>query len=155
MKKTFTVKNRRVVASSSSAGKQPADSVRSVDESLCILKENIAASKENYREKSLSIHGLICANCAREFESHNRHLLTVHHKDGNHHNNPPDGSNWDNLCVYCHEATHSREMLGEYLSKETATKGEQAKTIYSDTKKTLSNTMEDKLKAFLNKKENK
>jgi len=34
--------------------------------------------------------------------------LTVHHKDGNHHNNPPDGSNWELLCVYCHENEHAR-----------------------------------------------
>ncbi len=69
----------------------------------------------DYRERSLAIHGLICARCAREFDSSNRHLLTVHHKDGNHHNNPPDGSNWENLCVYCHEDAHSRGLLGDYL----------------------------------------
>lgn len=72
----------------------------------------------NYREKSLKIHGWICAKCAREFELSNLHLLTVHHKDGNHHNNPPDGSNWENLCTYCHDDEHSRTMLGDYLSGE-------------------------------------
>ena len=71
-------------------------------------------SGQDYRERSLAIHGLICARCAREFDAANRHLLTVHHKDGNHHNNPPDGSNWENLCVYCHDDAHSRELLGEY-----------------------------------------
>jgi len=70
---------------------------------------------EDYRERSLAIHGLICARCGREFDSLNRHLLTVHHRDGNHHNNPPDGSNWENLCAYCHEDTHSRGVLGDYL----------------------------------------
>jgi len=54
---------------------------------------------EDYREKSLSIHGLVCARCGREFSGANRQLLTVHHKDGNHHNNPADGSNWENLCL--------------------------------------------------------
>jgi len=44
--------------------------------------------------------------------------LTVHHKDGNHFNNPPDGSNWENLCVYCHEDAHSRELLGDFISGE-------------------------------------
>ena len=57
----------------------------------------------SYREQSLRIHGLICAKCAREFDEKNRNLLTVHHRDGNHRNNPPDGSNWENLCTYCHE----------------------------------------------------
>lgn len=71
----------------------------------------------DYREQSLRIHGLICAKCAREFEPKNRHLLTVHHKDGNHRNNPPDGSNWENLCVYCHDDEHSRGALGEYYRR--------------------------------------
>jgi len=65
----------------------------------------------DYRERSLRIHGLICARCGREFDWKNRHQLTVHHKDGNHLNNPPDGSNWENLCVYCHDEEHGREFL--------------------------------------------
>jgi 5-methylcytosine-specific restriction endonuclease McrA len=69
----------------------------------------------DYREQSLRIHGLTCAKCGRTFEDKDRHLLTVHHRDGNHSNNPPDGSNWENLCVYCHEDEHSRGMLGDYL----------------------------------------
>ena len=32
----------------------------------------------------------------------------MHHKDGDHHNNPPDGSNWELLCIYCHENEHAR-----------------------------------------------
>ena len=67
-----------------------------------------SAPKSSYRERSLKIHGLICAKCGREFEEKERHLLTVHHRDGNHANNPPDGGNWENLCVYCHEDEHSR-----------------------------------------------
>jgi len=69
----------------------------------------------DYRERSLKIHGLICAKCGREFDEKTKHLLTVHHKDGNHMNNPPDGSNWENLCVYCHDDEHSRDLLGQYL----------------------------------------
>jgi 5-methylcytosine-specific restriction endonuclease McrA len=72
-------------------------------------------SSGDYREQSLKIHGLICAKCGREFEYKDRRLLTVHHKDGNHLNNPPDGSNWENLCIYCHEDEHSRGQLGDYL----------------------------------------
>ncbi len=73
------------------------------------------ASHEDYRERSLKLHGWICAKCGREFERHNLHLLTVHHKDGNHHNNPADGSNWENLCVWCHDDEHSRSLLGDYF----------------------------------------
>ena len=72
----------------------------------------------NYRERSLRIHGLICAKCRREFTHRNRQLLTVHHKDGNPRNNPAEGSNWENLCVYCHEDEHNRQRLGNYLSEE-------------------------------------
>ncbi|MDI9569664.1 MAG: YajD family HNH nuclease [Pseudomonadota bacterium] len=85
---------------------------------------------EDYRERSLAIHGLVCAHCGREFSGVNRRLLTVHHKDGNHHNNPPDGSNWENLCVYCHENAHSREVLGDYLDGAAAAR--EAELVYQD-----------------------
>jgi len=72
--------------------------------------------EQGYRARSLALHGWICAKCAREFDANNLHLLTVHHKDGNHHNNPPDGSNWENLCVDCHEGEHTRELLADYIA---------------------------------------
>lgn len=75
-----------------------------------------AESNENYRTKSLRIHGPVCARCGRVFDAASLHQLTVHHRDGNHQNNPPDGSNWENLCVHCHEDEHSRGLLGEYLA---------------------------------------
>ena len=74
--------------------------------------------QQGYRARSLAIHGWICARCAREFDETNLQLLTVHHRDGNHHNNPPDGSNWENLCVYCHDDEHSRGILADYLSSK-------------------------------------
>jgi len=76
-------------------------------------------SNENYRSKSLRINGAICAKCGREFDTASLNLLTVHHKDGNHSKNPPDGSNWENLCTHCHDDEHSRGVLGEYLSGTT------------------------------------
>ncbi|MBI2959378.1 MAG: HNH nuclease family protein [Betaproteobacteria bacterium] len=66
--------------------------------------------EKTYREQALRIHPWICARCAREFTHTNVHLLTVHHKDHNHDNNPPDGSNWELLCNYCHENEHSRVL---------------------------------------------
>jgi 5-methylcytosine-specific restriction endonuclease McrA len=91
-----------------------------VDEAVRRLRGEIGEKKSDYREASLRIHGLICAKCGREFGHADRHLLTVHHKDGNHHNNPSDGSNWENLCVYCHEDEHSRGLLGDYLTGDKA-----------------------------------
>jgi len=91
------------------------DSAKPVSDIVAELKK-ASASTSDYREQSLRIHGMICAKCAREFDQTNRHLLTVHHKDGNPKNNPPDGSNWENLCVYCHDDEHGRGMLGDYLT---------------------------------------
>lgn len=65
---------------------------------------------KGYREQSLRLHPWVCARCGREFTTRNLHLLTVHHKDHNHDNNPPDGSNWENLCLYCHDNEHSRHL---------------------------------------------
>lgn len=83
-----------------------------------IIREAREATKGGYREQSLRIHGLICAKCGREFDDTQRHLLSVHHRDGNPNNNPPDGSNWENLCVYCHDDEHSRGLLGDYFDKK-------------------------------------
>jgi 5-methylcytosine-specific restriction endonuclease McrA len=95
-------------------GKKKAGNKRSVEEILRDLKHG---SKESgYREKSLRLHGHICAKCGREFDPRDLHLLTVHHRDGNPNNNPEDGSNWENLCSFCHEDEHSRGLLGDYLS---------------------------------------
>jgi hypothetical protein len=110
---TFSRRGKRVDARVS--GKTGKES-RSAEEVVRELKESMKKTPgEDYRERSLSIHGLVCARCGREFDHTNRHLLTVHHRDGNHHYNPPDGSNWENLCVYCHENIHSRELLGDYF----------------------------------------
>ena len=46
----------------------------------------------------------------REFTHTNVSQLTVHHRDHNHDNNPPDGSNWELLCIYCHENEHARYL---------------------------------------------
>lgn len=78
-----------------------------------------------YREQSLKIHPWVCARCGKEFTRDNLHLLTVHHIDHNHDNNPPDGSNWENLCIYCHDREHQKlrdfEQYGNTGLSETAT----------------------------------
>jgi len=63
-----------------------------------------------YREQALKIYPWICGRCAREFTRENLQQLTVHHRDHNHDNNPTDGSNWELLCLYCHDNEHSREL---------------------------------------------
>ena len=72
-----------------------------------------------YREQSLKIHPWVCARCGREFTRKNLQELTVHHKDHNHDNNPGDGSNWENLCIYCHDNEHQRYL--EHLASDRNT----------------------------------
>jgi hypothetical protein len=91
-------------------------SAAEVDKLVEEAKADAAKRRRDYRARSLELHGWICAKCAREFDAANLHLLTVHHKDGNHDHNPPDGSNWENLCVYCHDDEHSRGLLADYLT---------------------------------------
>jgi hypothetical protein len=62
----------------------------------------------SYREQALKILPWICTRCAREFPASRLRELTVHHKDGDHDHNPADGSNWELLCIYCHENEHAR-----------------------------------------------
>ncbi|PKN38595.1 MAG: HNH endonuclease [Deltaproteobacteria bacterium HGW-Deltaproteobacteria-2] len=105
---------------------------------------------EDYREKSLAINGLVCARCGREFPGSKRKLLTVHHKDGNHSNNPADGSNWENLCAYCHEDVHSRGVLAEYLGGDAHSK--EVSLVYDDSQVSVgSGMLAEKLKKALQK----
>lgn len=113
-----------------------------------IKKSQKLTAGEDYREKSLAINGLICARCGREFSESKRQLLTVHHKDGNHNNNPADGSNWENLCVYCHEDVHSREVLAEYLGDDAS--GKDVSLVYKESQETVgAGLLAEKLKKAL------
>ena len=106
-------------------------STKSAEEVVRSIKEEQRKDPgADYRERSLAIHGHVCARCGRDFSELQRHLLTVHHKDGNHYNNPPDGSNWENLCIYCHEDVHSRGILGDYL--EGTSGGHESSLVYAD-----------------------
>ena len=71
---------------------------------------NRQTREQGYREQALKIYPWICGRCAREFTRENLQQLTVHHRDHNHDNNPSDGSNWELLCLYCHDNEHSREL---------------------------------------------
>jgi 5-methylcytosine-specific restriction endonuclease McrA len=76
-----------------------------------IVADARAASAERekgYRERALKMYPWVCGRCAREFTRTNLQELTVHHRNHNHDDNPADGSNWELLCVYCHDNEHSR-----------------------------------------------
>ncbi|MFO7988233.1 MAG: YajD family HNH nuclease [Thermodesulfobacteriota bacterium] len=88
-----------------------------------ILSEVHKTRKERektYREKALKLFPWICGHCGREFEGKRLRELTVHHKDHNHDNNPPDGSNWELLCIYCHDNVHSRDQVADAYSESPA-----------------------------------
>ena len=127
---------------------RPARSAEEVVREIKVLQQS---GGEEYRERSLALHGLICGRCGREFDALNRHLLTVHHKDGNHNNNPPDGSNWENLCAYCHEDVHSRGVLGDYM-EGTAASREQIVVYRDEAAAGEMGALADKLKKALEKK---
>lgn len=61
-----------------------------------------------YREQALKLFPHVCGRCSREFEGKKLRELTVHHRDHNHDYNPQDGSNWELLCLYCHDHEHTR-----------------------------------------------
>ncbi len=65
-------------------------------------------NRVSYREQALKLFPWVCGRCGRDFSGKKLRELTVHHKDHNHDNNPSDGSNWELLCIYCHDNEHSR-----------------------------------------------
>jgi 5-methylcytosine-specific restriction endonuclease McrA len=83
-----------------------------LDRVVLEARQHSESRESGYREQALKLYPWICARCGREFSGVRLRELTVHHKDHNHDNNPADGSNWELLCLYCHDNEHSR-MLDE------------------------------------------
>jgi hypothetical protein len=81
------------------------------------LRREAAARAASYRARALQILPHICASCGRSFEGKRLRELTVHHKDHNFRNNPPDGSNWELLCIYCHDHEHEKELTAKTLAR--------------------------------------
>jgi predicted HNH restriction endonuclease len=71
--------------------------------------------ERSYRERALKLFPWVCGLCGREFSGKKLKELTVHHRDHNHDNNPPDGSNWELLCIYCHDNIHARTVEAEHV----------------------------------------
>ena len=78
---------------------------------------------EGYRERALKIYPWICGRCAREFTVTNLRELTVHHRDHNHDNNPNDGSNWELLCIYCHDNEHQKQIEADRGYTDSSKRG--------------------------------
>ena len=89
--------------------RKPIDHAR-LDSVVAQARRARETREDGYRDRALKIYPWICGRCAREFDRTNVHQLTVHHRDHNHDNNPPDGSNWELLCLYCHDNEHQRQL---------------------------------------------
>src|SRR3970040_1296109 len=83
------------------------------DRIIAEARRNRELREQAYREQALKMYPWICARCGREFSGKKLRELTVHHKDHNHDNNPPDGSNWELLCLYCHDNEHVRHQVAD------------------------------------------
>lgn len=83
------------------------------------LRRERELREKSYRERALKLFPHVCAKCGREFTGKKLKELTVHHRDHDHDNNPPDGSNWELLCLYCHDNEHSRDLDAEWYGAET------------------------------------
>lgn len=81
-----------------------------LDRIVAEARRNADEREQSYRERALKIYPWVCGRCAREFTHVNLQQLTVHHRDHNHSNNAPDGSNWELLCIYCHENEHAKQL---------------------------------------------
>lgn len=79
-----------------------------LDRVVAEARRNADQRAKGYRERALKMYPWICGRCAREFTRANVQELTVHHRNHDHDYNPLDGSNWELLCVYCHDNEHSR-----------------------------------------------
>jgi 5-methylcytosine-specific restriction endonuclease McrA len=86
--------------------------------------------EQSYRAKALKIHPWVCARCGREFSGKRLRELTVHHKDHNHQNNPEDGSNWELLCLYCHDNEHSRQEVAESYGEAPSRRNREPASTY-------------------------
>jgi len=107
--------------------KRPPDSSK-LDQVLAEQRRHQAEREKTYREQALKLYPWICTRCGREFTARRLRELTVHHRDHNHDNNPPDGSNWELLCVYCHDNEHQRYLEADANPGAIGSRGPSAAT---------------------------
>lgn len=122
--------------------KKPRIDNAKLDRIVAEARRNTAQRELGYREQALKMYPWVCGRCAREFTRTNLQELTVHHRNHDHDFNPADGSNWELLCVYCHDNEHSRYI--DYT-------GDSAQTVETVVAAT-SNPFAD-LKSLLRRKE--
>ncbi|MET0065921.1 MAG: YajD family HNH nuclease [Candidatus Thiodiazotropha sp.] len=109
-----------------------------LDQVVAQARRDREARDKGYRERALKLYPWVCGRCGREFTRANLHELTVHHRDHNHDNNPPDGSNWELLCLYCHDNEHARQLDAAYGAAASADQPEGGRfNPFADLKKKM------------------
>ncbi|MBU2490715.1 MAG: YajD family HNH nuclease [Proteobacteria bacterium] len=91
------------------------------DDRSNVVKEALRNREERergYRERAMKLFPHVCGRCGREFSGKRLKELTVHHRDHDHGHNPPDGSNWELLCLYCHDNEHSRNEVADAYAQD-------------------------------------
>ena len=101
------------------AGK-PEKDTKNLTQVIADARRHMRDREKTYREKALEMYPHVCGRCGREFSGKKLRELTVHHRDHNHDNNPPDGSNWELLCIYCHDNEHDRLEVAESYDDNVA-----------------------------------
>jgi hypothetical protein len=101
-----------VVQESAMPTHKPIDEAK-LDRIVADARRAKAEREGGYRERALGLYPWVCGRCGREFTRANLHELTVHHRNHDHDDNPPDGSNWELLCLYCHDNEHQRRIEHE------------------------------------------
>ena len=96
---------------------------------LAQLRRDVEIRQKGYRERALRLFPHVCGSCGREFSGKKLRDLTVHHKDHDHTNNPTDGSNWELLCIYCHDQEHEKYKLKGYVDGTAQAEGPDASPI--------------------------
>ena len=102
------------------------------DRILAETRRRQAERERGYRERALKLFPWVCARCGREFSGARLRELTVHHKDHDHDHNPPDGSNWELLCLYCHDNEHQRQLDTRPLTSDGAQSPGATHTPFAD-----------------------
>lgn len=94
-------------------------------------RRNQEEREQSYRGQALKMYPWVCGRCAREFTHKNLAELTVHHRNHNHDDNPSDGSNWELLCLYCHDNEHARYEEMRFASAQTTTQAASAAATHN------------------------
>ena len=116
--------------------KSPSDNDR-LNQVVAEARRGREQRERDYREQALKLYPWICGRCSREFTRENLSELTVHHRDHDHDNNPPDGSNWELLCMYCHDNEHQRQLEAYGVGEEKNQRQDATSKPFADLKELL------------------